>query len=169
MQMKTGLNSECHGRCETDGLGWQVRHRTIEQLEAQAARNLKDLNQMQDELRSAQASLFEAGSQQLELQQELATCHANMSLIEAQLKEIQIKMALLEEEKSQWCEERTMLTMTIAKLKGDVEMKVLQMAEKDAKIHELQTKQASMTDELKKATENETSAVTVLKAANEVP
>ena len=38
-----------------------------------------------------------------------------------------------------------------------------------AKIHELQTKQASMTDELKKATENETSAVTVLKAANEVP
>ena len=145
-----------------------MRHRTIEQLEAQAAGNPKDLNQMQDELRSAQASVFEARIQKLDLQQELATCHANMSLIEAQLKEIQIKMALLEEEKSQWCEERTMLTMTIAKLKGDVEMKVLQMTEKDAKIHELETKQASMTDELKKANANETSAVTVLKAANEV-
>jgi hypothetical protein len=47
-------------------------------------------------------------------------------------------------------------------------MKVLQMAEKDAKIHELETKQASVTDELKKANANETSAVTVLKAANEV-
>ena len=186
-----------------------MRHRTIEQLEAQAAGNPKDLNQMQDELRSAQASVFEARIQKLDLQQELATCHANMSLIEAQLKEIQIKMALLEEEKSQWCEERTMLTMTIAKLKGEeeavsvqalsvqeqleaalllaeqleaqqtlvflkdakiqeLEMKVLQMAEKDAKIHELETKQASVTDELKKANANETSAVTVLKAANEV-
>ena len=51
----------------------------------------------------------------------------------------------------------------------ELEMKVLQMAEKDAKIHELETKQASVTDELKKANANETSAVTVLKAANEVP
>ena len=96
-----------------------MRRRTIEQLEAQAARNLKDLNQMQDELRSAQASVFEAGSQQLELQQELATCHASMSLLGAQLKELQIKMALAEEKESKWCEERTMLTMTIAKLEGD--------------------------------------------------
>ena len=60
-----------------------------------------------------------------------------------------------------------MITLREAKIQ-ELEMKVLQMAEKDAKIHELETKQASMTDELKKANANETSAVTVLKAANEV-
>jgi hypothetical protein len=79
---------------------------------------------------------------------------------ELEINEMRKSIELLEAQK-------TLVFLKDAKIQ-ELEMKVLQMAEKDAKIHELETKQASVTDELKKANANETSAVTVLKAANEV-
>jgi myosin heavy subunit len=91
---------------------------------------VNELNQTIDELRSAQVSLSEVESQKLELQHELETCKANVTLIEAQLQSCQFKLAQVEEEKRQWHEDRTSLMENLSKAKADEAAVAAQSEEK---------------------------------------
>ena len=91
---------------------------------------MNELNQTIDELRSAQVSLSEVESQKLELQHELETCKANVTLIEAQLQSCQFKLAQVEEEKRQWHEDRTSLMENLSKAKADEAAVAAQSEEK---------------------------------------